>query len=146
MTTQPTTHLKVLPYLYYENPRAALKWLSEAFGLIERFRLELPNGSVAHAELEMAAGVIMIGNVGLRNRDRPPTVRSSVYVFVEDLDLHYQQAVRAGAEIVEPPAEQPFGDRTYLAKDAEGHEWYFAQHIRDVSVEDLAARLSGRRS
>ena len=80
---------------------------------------------------------------GQRNRDRPSTVRSSVYVFVDDLDAHYQRALTRGAEIVEPPAEQPFGDRIYLAKDPEGHEWYFAQHIHDVSIEDLAARLFG---
>lgn len=143
MSTQPTTHLKILPYLFYENPRAALQWLSEAFGLSERLRLELPNGAIAHAEVEIGGGVVMIGNVGLRNRERPATVRSSVYVFVDDLDVHHQRAMRAGAAIVEPPADLPFGDRVYLAKDLEGHEWYFAQHIRDVSIEDLAARLSG---
>ncbi len=43
----------------------------------------------------------------------------------------------AGAEIVEPP----YGDRIYLAKDNEGHEWYFAQHLRDVSIEDLTRAM-----
>jgi uncharacterized glyoxalase superfamily protein PhnB len=143
---QRTTQLDVLPYLFYENPRDALQWLSEVFGLSERFRLEAPNGAIAHAELEIGDGVVMIGNVGLRNRVRPSTVRSSVYVFVDDVDAHCQRATRAGAEIVEPTVDQPFGDRVYLAKDLEGHEWYFAQHMRDVSIEDLAARLFGSRS
>jgi uncharacterized glyoxalase superfamily protein PhnB len=141
VSTQPTTHLKVLPYLFYENPRAALEWLSEAFGLNER-----SNGAIAHAEVEIGGGAVMIGNMGLRNRERPSTVCSSVYVFVDDLDVHHQRAMLAGAVIVEPPADLPFGDRVYLAKDLEGHERYFAQHIRDVSIEDLAARMAGGRS
>jgi uncharacterized glyoxalase superfamily protein PhnB len=138
----PTTHLKLLPYLFYEDPAAAVDWLAAAFGFSERFRLALPNGSIAHAELQLGHGVVMIGNVGPRNRDRPTAVRSSVYVFVEDVDAHYERARAAGAVIVEEPADQPFGDRIYLAKDLEGHEWYFAQHVRDVQVAELARLMS----
>jgi uncharacterized glyoxalase superfamily protein PhnB len=64
-----------------------------------------------------------------------------VYVYVDDVDAHCETAKAAGAEILEPPADQPFGDRIYLARDLEGHEWYFAQHLRDVDVEDLARRM-----
>ena len=85
--------------------------------------------------------MVIVGNVGLRNRDRPVTVRSSVYVFVDDVDAHCERARLAGAEIIESPKDQPFGDRTYLTKDSEGHEWYFAQHVRDVSVEELSQAL-----
>lgn len=144
MTTHRTTHLSALPYLFYDDPRAALSWLSDVFGLRERLRLESPTGFILHAEVELNGGVVMIGNVGARNRERPSTVRSSVYVFVDDVDAHYQHALRGGAEIVDAPADQPFGDRIYLAKDPEGHEWYSSQHIHDVAIEDLAARLFGR--
>jgi uncharacterized glyoxalase superfamily protein PhnB len=142
MSVYPTTHLPLVPYLYYENPGAAIEWLCQAFGLAERFRLTMPNGAVAHAEVEIGGGTVIVGNVGLRNRDRPSTVRSSIYVFVEDVDAHCERARKAGAEIIEPPKDQPFGDRIYLAKDNEGHEWYFAQHLRDVSIEELSQRLS----
>jgi uncharacterized glyoxalase superfamily protein PhnB len=68
----------------------------------------------------------------------PPTVRSGVYVFVDDVDAHCDTARGAGAEIVMGPVEMPFGDRLYLALDHEGHEWYFAQHVRDVRLADLS--------
>ena len=141
MSIWPTTHLPLLPYLFYEDPAAALTWLAAAFWFTERFRLALPNGAVAHAEIELGGGVVMIGNVGARNRERPASVRSSVYVFVDDVDAHCERARAHGAEIVEPPRDQPFGDRTYLAKDPEGHEWYFARHVRDVSIDDLQRML-----
>jgi hypothetical protein len=49
-----------------------------------------------------------------------------VLVFVEDVDAHCERARAAGAEIIESPKDQPFGDRIYLAKDCDGHEWNFA--------------------
>jgi uncharacterized glyoxalase superfamily protein PhnB len=142
MSLQPTHGTAPLPYLFYENPGAAIDWLIRAFGFVERFRLQLPNGALAHAEVSAGLGVVMIGNVGPRNAMRPSTVRSSVYVFVPDVDAHCQRAREAGARIVEPPADQPFGDRSYLVLDLEGHEWYFAQHVRDVSVEQLQSMLA----
>jgi uncharacterized glyoxalase superfamily protein PhnB len=138
-------HLPIAPYLFYENVAAALDWLRSAFGFSERFRLTAPSGAVAHAELELGGGVVMIGNVGVRNAARPSTVRSSVYVFVPDVDAHCQRARAAGATIVEGPADQPFGDRLYLAKDPEGHEWYFAQRLRELSVDEIARALRGGR-
>jgi uncharacterized glyoxalase superfamily protein PhnB len=135
----------IAPYLFYEDVASALDWLARAFGLRERFRLTAPNGKVAHAELEISGAVVMVGNVGTRNAARPATVRSSVYVYVDDVDAHCERARAAGAAIVEPPASRPFGDRLYLASDSEGHEWYFAQRIRDLSVEEVARGLRGGR-
>ena len=83
----PTTRHKLLPYLFYEDVAAALTWLANAFGFSERFRLTFPNGVVGHAELELGDGVVMVGNVGARNRQRPTTVRSSVYVHLRDVSI-----------------------------------------------------------
>ncbi len=135
----------IAPYLYYENVAKAIDWLTAAFGLVERFRLATPSGFVAHAELVLGNGSILLGNVGPRNAVRPGSVRSSVYVFVADADEHCRRAEAAGAQIVQRPEDQPFGDRIYLVKDLEGHEWYFAQHLRDVSVAEVTEALRTRR-
>ena len=140
---RPTSNKRLLPYIFFEDLAKAIPWLIHVFGFEERFRLDLPNGAIAHAELQIGDGVIMLGNVGARNTVRPVTVRSSVYVFVDDVDAHHENAKSRGAEIVKPPAEQPFGDRIYLAFDLEGHEWYFAQHVRDVEVEELKKMIGG---
>jgi PhnB protein len=139
--TRPTTDRGTLPFLYYEDPAAALEWLTLAFGAQERFRLTGPQGGVAHAEIVIGNSVVMIGNVGPRNRARPETVRSGLYVFVDDVESHCRRTRAAGGEIIEEIADQPFGDRTYLARDVEGHEWYFAEHVRDIEIEALQRRL-----
>jgi len=60
-----------------------------------------------------------------------------VYVYVDDVDKHFERAKSAGATILSEPKDQFYGDRTYGAADVEGHHWSFAQHIRDVAPEDL---------
>ncbi len=119
--------------------------MCDAFGFEEPFRLDAPNGLIAHAEIKLDEAVVMLGNVGRRNAARPETVRSSVYAFVDDVAVHHAHALSRGVEVVQPPTDQPFGDRMYLALDLEGHEWYFAQHMYDISIDDIRAKLAGRR-
>jgi uncharacterized glyoxalase superfamily protein PhnB len=58
-------------------------------------------------------------------------------VYVDDVDKHYGVAKIKGARILRELADQFYGDRTYAAADPEGHQWSFAQHVRDVAPEDM---------
>jgi uncharacterized glyoxalase superfamily protein PhnB len=55
-------------------------------------------------------------------------------VYVDDVRGHYERAKVAGADIVSELEELPWGDRRYQASDPEGHQWTFAQHVRDVDL------------
>ena len=135
----PANMPRITPYLYYEDVAQALAWLTQAFGFRERLRLPGPDGGIGHAEVELEDGVIMLGRPGpdYRNPKRLGGVTQNIYVYVEDVDKHFERARRAGAEILQEPADQFYGDRRYGAVDPEGHQWYFAQHVRDVAPEDL---------
>jgi uncharacterized glyoxalase superfamily protein PhnB len=61
------------------------------------------------------------------------------FVYVDDVDKHFAQAKEAGAKILQEPKDQFCGDRTYGTEDPEGHQWYFAQHVRDVTPEEMKA-------
>lgn len=124
---------RVTPYLYYEDVASALAWLTRAFGLRERMRMEGPDGRIAHAEMELADGVVMMGCPGsaYRNPRALGQVTQSLYVYVDGVDDHFQRAKAAGAAILEEPADQFYGDRRYGAADPEGHHWFFAQRVRD---------------
>jgi uncharacterized glyoxalase superfamily protein PhnB len=131
-----------VPFIFYEDVARAIAWLERAFGFEKRFALEGPNGIVLHAELLLGASVVMVGGLGPRNAGPPPDrVRSGTYVFVDGVDAHCEIARAAGAAIVIEPTDQPYGDRYYLATDPEGHEWYVAQHMRDVSIDELQRGL-----
>ena len=135
----PENMPRITPYLLYEDVAKALGWLSQAFGFRERMRLPGPDGTVSHAEIELEDGVVMLGCLGAdyRNPNRLGGVTQSIYVYVDDVDKHFERAKRAGAVILAEPADQFYGDRRYGAEDPEGHHWYFAQHVRDVAPEDM---------
>lgn len=121
----------VTPYLLYEDAEAALGFLSRAFGFEETRRNSLPDGQVSHAEMSYRGGEIHLGQPS-----QPSSPRSYggttvlLYVYVDDVDAHCEQARAAGAEIVDEPADQPYGERRYHCRDLEGHSWYFAQPSR----------------
>jgi len=135
----PENMPRITPYLYYEDVAGALDWLAQAFGFKERMRMPAADGSVMHAEMECADGVIMLGRPAddYKNPARLGQATQGLYVFVEDVDKHFEHAKQSGAKIEAEPEDQFYGDRRYTAKDPEGHEWFFATHVRDVAPEDM---------
>ncbi len=135
----PENMPRITPYLNYEDVEAALAWLERAFGFKERTRMPGPDGKVLHAEMEFADGVVMLGHPGAdyRNPKRLGQSTQSLYVYVDDVDKHFERARDAGATILQEPEDQFYGDRRYGATDPEGHHWFFATKVRDVAPEDL---------
>jgi len=135
----PENMPRISPYLYYEDVASALDWLSRAFGFRERHRIAGPDGKVVHAEMALADGVIMMGNPGpdYRNPQRLGQTTQNIYVYVDDVEAHFRHAQATGAKILEEPKDQFYGDRRYGTEDPEGHQWFFAQHVRDVTPEEM---------
>jgi PhnB protein len=134
----PENMPRITPYLLYEDVGASLDWLSRTFGLSERMRMPGPDGKIMHAEMEYADGVVMMGNPG-PDYQSPASighVTQQLYIYVDDVDKHFQHARDAGATIIAEPEDQFYGDRRYGVEDLEGHHWYFAQHVRDVDPAD----------
>jgi uncharacterized glyoxalase superfamily protein PhnB len=132
---------RMIPFLFYNDPRAALDWLAKAFGLETRMTMPGPEGQIMHAEMQLEDAVIMMGpvsdDVGSKSPADLPGVNQSLYLYVEDVNAHYQQAKAAGARIMSEPEDMFWGDRMYYAQDCEGHHWNFAQHVKDVAPEDM---------
>ena len=130
---------RITVYLYYEDVDSALDWLARAFGFKEQSKMPGTDGKTGHASMTFADSVIMMGHPGpeYQNPKRLGHVTQSLYVVVDDVDKHFEQAKEAGAKIIEEPKDQFYGDRRYGAEDLEGHHWYFAQHVRDVSPDEM---------
>lgn len=135
----PENMPRISPYLFYEDVAGALDWLTRTFGFQERLRMPGPDGKVMHAEIELGDGVVMMGCPGpeYQNPKRAGHAHQLLYVYVDDVDKHFEHAKRTGAKILDEPADQFYGDRRYAAEDPEGHQWNFATHVRDVAPEDM---------
>ena len=135
----PENTPRIAPYLLYEDLGGALDFLATAFGFRERLRIPGPEGTIAHAEMELRDGGVMMGCPGpdYQNPKRAGYTFHLVHVYVDDVDAHYAKAKEAGAKILSKPEDQFYGDRRYMAEDPEGHQWNFATHVRDVPIEEM---------
>ena len=141
----PEGYTRVTPYLYYKDAGAALDFITGVFGFKEAVRMSGEDGVVNHAEVELDGSHLMLGapSEGYRSPRELGGTTQSVYVYVDDVDAHLEHARSNGAEVVRDVEDQFYGDRSYGAKDPEGHEWFFATHVRDVSPEEMKAAMSG---
>jgi uncharacterized glyoxalase superfamily protein PhnB len=131
MPETPTPAL--IPMLSYADAPAAIEFLGRAFGFQELYRLEMPDGRIGHAELGYDGVRVMLASeypaLGLESPKALDTRYSQIFVYVEDVDAHYDRARDAGATIAAEPADQDHGHRMYRAMDPEGHRWLFAQRL-----------------
>jgi uncharacterized glyoxalase superfamily protein PhnB len=133
--------------LSYRDPKAALTWLENAFGFEIAMVITDAEGNLGHSEMRFGNGLIMVGGEWSEDHKSPASVGAkntqSVHVHLtEDIDKHYERAKAAGAEIVAALADQFYGDRTYRARDPEGHIWTFGQTTKHVTREE-AEKASG---
>jgi uncharacterized glyoxalase superfamily protein PhnB len=123
----------VVPVLVYQDVRAAVDWLSKAFGFQERVRI----GEDHRSQLSFGDGAVIVADV--RKDRRPPRAGEathSVLVRVEDARAHCERARQHGALILMEPTDFEYGERQYAAQDPAGHQWTFSQTLADVAPED----------
>jgi uncharacterized glyoxalase superfamily protein PhnB len=117
----------IIPTFRYDDARAAITFLKDAFGFEEHAVYE-QDGAVAHAELKLGDAYIMLGE----HREEGGDLAyggSTTYVVIDDPDAHHARAVAAGAEIVRPLTDQDYGSREYAAKDPGGNVWSFGTYM-----------------
>lgn len=121
---------RIFPMLAYQDAPAAIDFLCRAFGFRERWRMDGEDGTIGHAEVELDGQVIMLASVwrdgGLGTPHELGGVHCQLRCVVDDVDGHWRQAREAGAVVLDGPADQGYGERTYRALDPEGHRWIFA--------------------
>jgi len=122
----------VLPYLYYPDASRALAFLVDAFGFTEIEALRDSDGKVWTAQLSTGDGVVLMGpemaEYGTRSVADPAWATSRTFVYVDDVDAHYERARSAGARIISELADHG-PNRIYVAGDCGGQQWIFATPI-----------------
>ena len=131
-----------IPSVVYKDNRAALQWLQKAFGFEPSMVLTDAQDNIVHAEMSYGDGVVMIGSEYFLWTKSPTAVggvnTQRIHVCLKKgIDEHCAHARAAGATIEMEPADQFYGDRTYMAIDLEGHHWTFAQPVKKASVEEM---------
>ena len=126
----------IFPILRYDDARGAIRSLCATFGFVELFSVPESGQIVRHAQLRLGTNVIMLGSARPGERMASPralgAATQALYLYVDDLDGHFERARSAGAEITSPPKDTDFGAREYHARDPEGHLWTFGTYLPDA--------------
>ena len=118
---------QIIPYLFYRSVPDALDWLTRAFGFAESLRVATPSGGF-HGEMLLDGQKIMMGQGARDWKMASPldaqVATQGVFIYLADVEKHYQHALAAGARIDKPPEDLDYG-RSYTAYDLDGHPWFF---------------------
>jgi uncharacterized glyoxalase superfamily protein PhnB len=137
----PKGYHTVTPSLVVADAAKAIEFYKKALGAEERMRFPAPDGSIMHAEIRIGDSTIMLGDEmpeqGVRGPRSIGGTPVSFFIYGDNVDEAWKRAVEAGAREVMPLADQFWGDRTGCLEDPFGHRWWLAQHLKDLSPEEL---------
>lgn len=148
-----TTNIKPIPdgchtltaYLTVKGASDALEFYKKAFGATEIFRLNMPDGKIAHAEFKIGDSTFMISDENPNcTSTSPETLGGStvkLHLYVADADATFSEAIRAGGKETMPLENQFWGDRMGSLVDPFGHHWLIATHIEDVDPSEYQGRM-----
>ncbi|HUI40963.1 MAG TPA: VOC family protein [Terriglobia bacterium] len=115
----------VTPTLHPRGAAGMIEFLKQAFGAEEVVRYANAAGVIQHAQVKIGDAVIELGEAHGPYQPMP----SALYVSVADVDATHQRAVAAGAAVVRPPADQPYGVRMSWVTDPFGVHWYITKPL-----------------
>lgn len=143
MTVQPIPDgfTTITPYLLLDDVPAFLDFVTQAFDATTLERMQGPDGTVMHAQAQIGTSRLMMGSA----RGDWPANSTFLYLYVEDADATYHRALAAGAESLQEPMDEFYGDRTAGVKDASGTIWWIATHQEDVAPEEMKRRAEEAR-
>jgi PhnB protein len=140
----PDGYTTISTYLAVDDARAAIDFYKRAFGATERGVMDAPGGKVGHAELQVGDSVIMLSDPFEQASLKPPKelggTTVGLFMYVEDVDAAFQQAVDAGATVASPVDDMFWGDRYGRVSDPFGHEWHLATRNEELSPDEMAER------
>jgi PhnB protein len=142
----PAGYHSVTPYLIVKGAAGAIDFYRKAFGATELMRFAGPGGTIGHAEIKIGDSPIMLADehpqMGYRSPASLGGTPVSIMLFVNDVDEVVEGAVKAGAKLERPVADQFYGDRNGTIQDPYGHVWTIATHKEDVSQEEMERRAA----
>jgi len=135
----------VTPTLVQKNSVEAIEWYKKAFGAQVRVIAPGPvPGSTVHAEIRIGDSSIYVADEMPGSPVKPASAlgsaSSSITLYFEDCDAVYNQAVKAGAQVLMPIDDMFWGDRYATIKDPFGCVWSIASHREDLTPQEIEQR------
>ena len=139
----PEGYHSVTPSLTLKDSKKALEFYKKAFGAKVLDVMPSPDGArTMHATIKIGGSILMMGdempdpNCG-RSAESLGSSPVSLYLYVENVDQAFKQALAAGATETMPVADMFWGDRCGSLKDPFGYSWMIATHKQDLTPDQI---------
>lgn len=141
----PDGYHTATPYLTLKDTSEAIDFYKRAFGAVEIFRMNGPDGKIAHAEIRIGNSPLMLGDESPCSEAKAPETLDGttlgIFLYVDDVDASFKRALDAGARQTVPLQNMFWGDRFGRLTDPFGHKWMLATHVEDVSPAEMEERM-----
>jgi PhnB protein len=145
---RPDGYTTLTPFLVCSPASDAITFYESVFGATVVSRMDGPDGTVPHAELDFGVGRLQLGDpspeYGLVAPAAPGggAASSSTCIYVADVDAVFGAAVARGALVREEPSTFVTGDRYGSMIDPFGHRWAIMTKVEELTREEEERRLS----
>ena len=141
----PEGYRSLTPYLIIKGAAEAIDFYKHVFGATEIMRMADAQGRVGHAEIRIGDSVLMLADEhdAVTNRS-PRTLGGSsvgILLYLPEVDVVFERAIKAGAKSRRAVANQFYGDRSGTLEDPFGHVWTVATHVEDVPPQEMQRRM-----
>jgi PhnB protein len=135
----PSGYTTITPSMTVKDAPKVIEFYKKAFGATEHMRMPGPDGKIMHAEIQIGNSIIMMNDevMGSRSAQTLGGCPISFYAYFEDANAAFKKAISAGAKEIYPITEMFWGDLMGTVEDPFGYKWTIAQHVKDVSPEDM---------
>jgi PhnB protein len=139
----PQGYHTVTPSLTVRNAAEAIEFYKKALGAQELTRMPGPDGKIMHAELKIGDSIVFLGeempNMGNKSPQTVGAATGGLYLYVEDVDRAFEQAINAGGKQKMPVTDMFWGDRYGQFADPYGYTWGLSTRTRDMTPQEIAA-------
>jgi PhnB protein len=138
-----STHT-ITAHVVVRDAARAVEWYTNVLGAEELLRIPTPDGRLMSVELRFGDSTVMLADefpeTGIVSPQTLGGTYMALHLMVDDVDTVWQRALDAGAEVFHPLQDSFWGERAGQVIDPFGHRWGLAQHLHDVSPEELVRR------
>jgi len=132
----PDGYRTLTPFILVKDAAKLIDYILKAFDGKIKSRHDGPDGKVMHAEILIGDSILMLGEAN----EKYPAMPAMLYLYVNDVDDTYDQAIKAGGKSLREPTTEFYGDRSSGVADEFGNQWWIATHVEDVSPEEMQRR------
>jgi uncharacterized glyoxalase superfamily protein PhnB len=134
----------ITPHIVLRNAAQAIDFYKTAFGAEELGRSLTPDGKVMHAMIRIGDSLLMMNdefpNMGCSSAETLGGTNITLHIQTEDVDSLFDRAVKAGAKVTMPVADQFWGDRYGQVTDPFGQRWSLATRVEQLTPEQMEER------